>query len=111
MNTPILHGCSTQKLHENSTNLFSLCNLNKEKYLFFFTLSDSHCVSPYFFTRTAPQIAEYLLVILLTLWNYTLCFTPLLSVFLSLSHNDRMAFLFFSFFSPPCVSRACSPLH
>ena len=102
MNTSTLHGCSTQKLHENSTNLCSLCVTwaKKKCLLFSFSLTHTLTVSLYFFTRTAPPQAEALTCVCLTMAERLSCFSsPLKCVSLCHTHwpNGFFFFLFFFF--------------
>ena len=85
---------------------------------FFFTHSHSHCVSLYFFTRTAPlKMAEYLCVFALsgthTHWpNMALYFFCMALYFFCFSTpQGRMAFASFFSFSSACPTRFATHLN
>ena len=85
--------------------IFIVCNLNKEKCLiFFFTLSHSHCVSLYFFTRIAPPQVEALTCVSLIMSEWLSCFSSLFQ----LSTQGRMAFASFFSFSSTCPTHLLS---
>ena len=112
MNTSTLHGCSTQKLHENSTNLCSLCVTwaKKKCLLFSFSLTHTLTVSLYFFTRTAPPQAEALTCVSLTMAEWlSFCFNySLKCVFLCHTHWPNGLSFLFLLFSSACLTHLLS---
>ena len=98
LNTPTLHGCSTQKFYENSTNLSSLCVTCAKKNVsfFFFTLSHSHYVSLYLSGLHFLKLS----LVFFSQWPNGSLLLQLFAVCFSLSHTLAkwlflLSFLFF----------------
>ena len=113
MNTPTLHGCSTQNLHENFTNLSSLCVTWAMKNIsfFFFTLTLSLCFSLFFGLHLSAEALSFVLLahsgthtkMAETLYASTLCSAS--------AHHTRpngLCIFLFLLFSSACLTHLLS---